>query len=485
MFVTQPLWSSHGMDGKMSNMTTASHLKSSTTHIITAVRVAVLLVCLIETDVSTVIQNPVLSSVLVDPVFTVKHVREALAIQSLTGHPYSTITFRDAYAIPGTIHLPPLLLAVCELVFVQVDAENKIGQLKRGLLLIIIDLLVARSLELIAKSAICRLDAANNWEESLQQKIPHILQAPLLHVFGLHTETKSDSSQPLLHLSDLPRFVSQLYYASPIVMLATAKGSFQNLETLFIVQALAQSALSTGSVVSSAMWLALATYMNIHCVIMLIPIAIWMHRRSKQDATLTIILSFLFSAALQLLTLLLIGSERYYNVMVATQFHSFSFVGMQPSLSTLWYLSMELFGRFRNYFTILLGGVPYITIIPLTVRLHKYPFALAAIFYSFGTLFRPPGTLYSLNVAICLAFLSPRSMAHMPKVRSIILVCAIPVPIILYMVCYWLWMDTQVGEANFVYFQCIAYNVFVGLLFVEFCSASLQRDKVLRVTEKL
>jgi phosphatidylinositol glycan class U len=53
------------------------------------------------------------------------------------------------------------------------------------------------------------------------------------------------------------------------------------------------------------------------------------------------------------------------------------------------------------------------------------------------------------------------------------------------MVCYWLWVDSGVGEANFVYFQCLAYNVLVGMLFVEFCSASLRRDKVLRVTEKL
>lgn len=90
-----------------------------------------------------------------------------------------------------------------------------------------------------------------------------------------------------------------------------------------------------------------------------------------------------------------------------------------------------------------------------------------------------------MNVAVCLAALSTRSLAHLPRNLSLFLVCAIPVPVVLYMVCYWLWIDTNVGEANFVYFQCLAYNVFVGMLLVEFCAASLRRDKILRLAEKL
>ena len=40
------------------------------------------------------------------------------------------------------------------------------------------------------------------------------------------------------------------------------------------------------------------------------------------------------------------------------------------------------------------------------------------------------------------------------------------------------------GEANFLYFQCLVYNVFVAILFLGFCSAALRRDKALRMTVK-
>ena len=62
---------------------------------------------------------------------------------------------------------------------------------------------------------------------------------------------------------------------------------------------------------------------------------------------------------------------------------------------------------------------------------------------------------------------------------------AIPVPIALYLVTLWLWLETGSGEANFTFFQCLAYNAFLAIFFLEFCGASSRRDKVLRFTEKL
>lgn len=80
--------------------------------------------------------------------------------------------------------------------------------------------------------------------------------------------------------------------------------------------------------------------------------------------------------------------------------------------------------------------------------------------------------------------LSPRSLAHLRPLVSLIAICAIPVPVILYTVTHWLWLVTGSGEVNFVYFQCLAYNALVAILLLEFAGASLRRDKVLRVTEK-
>jgi phosphatidylinositol glycan class U len=106
------------------------------------------------------------------------------------------------------------------------------------------------------------------------------------------------------------------------------------------------------------------------------------------------------------------------------------------------------------------------------------------IFWFLGILFRPPGTLYELNVGLCLLLLSPRSLARVRKAVCLVAVCAITVPVILYTVSYWMWLEAGSGEANFLYFQCLAYNVFVAMIALQFCAATVRRDKALRLTEK-
>jgi hypothetical protein len=67
---------------------------------------------------------------------------------------------------------------------------------------------------------------------------------------------------------------------------------------------------------------------------------------------------------------------------------------------------------------------------------------------------------------------------------TLVAICAAPVPSILFVVMHWLWLVPGTGEANFLFFQALAYNAFVGLLAIEFTGASLRRDKALRMTEK-
>jgi hypothetical protein len=47
-----------------------------------------------------------------------------------------------------------------------------------------------------------------------------------------------------------------------------------------------------------------------------------------------------------------------------------------------------------------------------------------------------------------------------------------------------MWLDANNGNANYMFFQCLAYNVFMGIILGQFTSASMQRDKALRITNK-
>jgi phosphatidylinositol glycan class U len=79
--------------------------------------------------------------------------------------------------------------------------------------------------------------------------------------------------------------------------------------------------------------------------------------------------------------------------------------------------------------------------------------------------------------------LSPRSVARMNK-TSLLSLLAIPVPFGLYLLDYWMWIEAGSGNPNYIFFQSMAYNMFLKLVIGEFMVRTLQRYKALRLTEK-
>lgn len=96
------------------------------------------------------------------------------------------------------------------------------------------------------------------------------------------------------------------------------------------------------------------------------------------------------------------------------------------------------------------------------------------------TIFRSTETLFDANLALVFFLLCPRSLAR-TGVISFLSLCSIIVPVLLNVVDHWLWLGPNTGNANYIFFQCLAYNVFLSILLSQFCSASLQRDKALRL----
>jgi len=470
-----------------------------------------------------------LKSVLIHPIYTLSHVREAQAIRRLSTSSTSATSssqtiisaggsFADAYA-GQRIHLPPLMLAAAEFVLKEIPPEwNVDPSIVVGLLIFLLDLLIARLLERLTVHCLYYGGAGDpnavkhEAALTLQRMDPKIRPA-LLHVFPV----AAGDDKSYFQWSSLPGGIAQLYFCNPVTMAAGGYSCFQNLRVWFLLQALVgassppkRNRSSSSSAVWIALTLALATYLDIHCFVFVIPITIWQADRESVG-----VLFDIFNATLQGLSLVLVGSKNYVSTVVATHLHTFRLQNMQPSLTTLWYLGMQVFQRFRVYFTILLAGLPFLLIAPTTVRLNEYPDVLVRFFWTFfqkqlvapcgirltrlctlfsfsrqvaifwllGVLFRPPGTLYDLNIAYCFMLMNPRSLARMRAAPCLVAVCAIPIPVSLYMVGYWMWMEPNTGEANYLYFQCLAYGVFCAILFLNFCSASIRRDKALRLTE--
>jgi len=147
------------------------------------------------------------------------------------------------------------------------------------------------------------------------------------------------------------------------------------------------------------------------------------------------------------------------------------------------YMFVQMFDRFRPYFTVFVAGIPTMFAIPLMTRLHRYPSVLAATFQLLWVIYRPTSTSHTLTSGMILALLNPRTIVRMRN-PSIIAFFALPVPILLFITFHRMWLVTGNGNPNYIFFQCFAYGMFVIIISMDFVSASVKRDKIRRMIEK-
>ncbi len=147
-------------------------------------------------------------------------------------------------------------------------------------------------------------------------------------------------------------------------------------------------------------------------------------------------------------------------------------------------------------------------VLPLTIRLYRYPCALVSYYFSLRpfflkrnlilkslrleikaatfqllwAIFRPTTTVHTLTLGLHLALLNPRTIVRM-RYPSLISFFALPVPILLFITFHRMWLATGNGNPNYIFFQCLAYGMFVMIISMDFVSATVKRDKVRRMIE--
>jgi len=306
-----------------------------------------------------------LKSVLINPTYTLEHVREAAAIRQLSASGSNSI-FADAYA-GQRIHLPPLMLAAAEFVLRQIPSEWGDPSLVVAVMILLLDFSIARLLERLTRNWLFHPGHKTEAALTLHHMDTKIRPA-LLHIFPV----AAGSTNSFFSFATLPGIIAMVYYANPITILAASMdGCFQNLRVWLLLHALVAASSSSSekrSIVWAALTLALATYLDIHCFVFVVPVAFFCCGRKPVG-----VLFDTFTAILHGLSLVLVGSEAFKSTYESTHLYTFQLENMQPSLTTLWYLGMQVFLRFRLYFSILLAGLPFLLVVPTTVRLYNYP----------------------------------------------------------------------------------------------------------------
>lgn len=284
--------------------------------------------------------------------------------------------------------------------------------------------------------------------------MPEAIQPKHYNLFGLSGEDDA----AFIPRSTLPHLAANIYLWGTVISSSTT------------------STIYAGLLVN--LWTVLSPKENLYqgdplVLIFLIPVALSVYRQPKSRFRLPI-LAFL-------LGLLLSGSYNFVIVRKTPELPSFS----TPNLGMQWYFVMQLFLRFRQYFAIMFAGLGWILVLPLLIRFSARPVEMTTCFLFVYTLFARWPTLTDFLVTMSFMLLSPRSLARM-NLASVVSLCALPVTISLYVLHWTLWLESGTGNANYLYFQgCLAYNVFVTIIFTIFCSATVQRDTAIYLTLEL
>ncbi|KAG7362660.1 GPI transamidase subunit PIG-U-domain containing protein [Nitzschia inconspicua] len=450
------------------------------------------------------VYQPSLLSVLVRPRQSLLHLREARAIQCLmteascynnnnnNNNTNNVVLRGSAYLANHSIRIPPLLLF---LLLPLLDATTH-PELWMSLILLLVDLAIAYLLEKVCENVLIGMSKSQQTrqEEQRQRLLPEVIQPPLAHIFPIYSDadtTRTGTTQSLIPMSTIPRMAALLYFGSPFTILpASLYQCWQNLPMLFVLASIYQASCGTGYYVVSSSLLAVAVYLEPYCMVYSIPAIVLFHisKRRKSDGTspslptvsiLFLACLILWSVALQGMAYGIMGSPNiYWNSVVSA--YGETWLSTSPNLSMQWYFRMQLFTRFRDYFGAMFWGLPYALIGPLTVRLGMYPDVLIGSFALLWCVYRPVQVLFDANIALCLLLISPRSLARM-GLPALISLCSIMVPVLLNIVDHWMWLEANNGNANYIFFQCLAYNVFLGIILGQFVGASVQRDKALRI----
>jgi len=373
-------------------------------------------------------------------------------------------------------------------------------------------------------------DTMIEWEINLEQKMDPLIQPNFAWVFGLFfpndigddvvADTKSPASsdvvskkEAIVELSDIPKLCAIFYYCNPISILANGGGacSFHGLWHLLLVSTLqeltatksetthsgnckvSQWSTSTrqpskNNVPLAMLYFAMIFHVEINHIVFLLPMILITNRQLGYDRLVhssvgCIGFFLLWTLLLQYLSLLLVGSENFFAMLRQSHAKELNFVDLEPNIGMQWYFFISMFDRFRRYFVVMHFGLPFIFVCPLMIRFHRYPFDIISIMNLILSLFKPTPTLNDMIITLCFLLMSPRTLARTTH-KSLVSLAALPVPIILYVMDYWLWLETGSGNANYIYFQCLAYNTFCAIILMDFLTALMRREKALRLTEK-
>ncbi|CAM9093938.1 unnamed protein product [Chrysoparadoxa australica] len=332
-------------------------------------------------------------------------------------------------------------------------------------------------------------------------------------VENLHTIPRPGPSSTARKSNSLSLIVLGLYMLNPVLVAEGASFSSQTLARFVLM--LGFNAAQRGSIVCTAAAISLHwLWFDLSAVSLVVPVTLMLHQSkttasqwmgAEQDELLDVKkryhhVQFPFGLFMQLLGLMVFWSMIWLVCGAAISRDllpgSLSFLAaaaklqighsdLAPNVGTSWYLFQQVFPRFRGYFSVLWTFHPWIYVIPCTIRIGMFPEALTHLLASIFLMCGPYPTFCDLSLVMCLLLPHTKVLAYLNwKIMSFVVV-AIWIPTLVMPVVLEQWLVAGTGNANFVYFQGLGFNVFVSLALVQFMAGAVKRRKAIMTAVKL
>jgi phosphatidylinositol glycan class U len=158
-------------------------------------------------------------------------------------------------------------------------------------------------------------------------------------------------------------------------------------------------------------------------------------------------------AGLTILSLLMTKDGAYLN-----QSYGFLFAvrDLRPTIGVFWYFFSEMFERFRLFFLLVFHGHLFFYAPSLAIVFHREPVFLAYLLVAIPAIFKAYPVIGDTTFALCLALTNLYLL--LPCMRRVYLhVYAFLQTSVIGVLMWFLWISPGSGNANFFYFQSLAF----------------------------
>ncbi|KAK9370798.1 GPI transamidase subunit PIG-U [Lipomyces kononenkoae] len=263
--------------------------------------------------------------------------------------------------------------------------------------------------------------------------------------------------------------IASIYLFNPLVITTNITRSTAVLSNAAMIGSIAYACYNRNLL--SAMFLALASHMNIYTVYLVPPfLLLWTSRKGSGMASgaMYLLLYVALSAGLAAIGYFMTGSMQYLS---ATYGSLLFFEDLTPNMGLWWYFFMEMFDFFRPLFTYIFHLYSLIYVLPITFRLHNYPLIAITCIVGITTLSKSYPELGDLGVYVSLLTLSRFIFAN---VRYILVATLVIIhALVLAPSFYHLWIYLGSGNANFFYAITLVYTIGLTIIVTDTLRATL------------